>query len=122
MRETLEFESRIERNEKKWRIGEEGRDQESVDKTGLAFIYAGVVGVMITLGVIRSMLYRLVGRKLYISAFLLILTAILGGIGWQREMIIEAMVLATLFFIAVAYLDYKNFFERVSNEKLRKTE
>ena len=95
---------------------------ESVDKTGLAFIYAGVVGVMITLGVIRSMLYRLVGRKLYISAFLLILTAILGGIGWQREMIIEAMVLATLFFIAVAYLDYKNFFDRVSNEKLRITE
>ena len=89
---------------------------EGADKAGLTFIYAGVVGIMITLGVIRAMLYRLVGRKLYIFAFLLILTAILGGIGWRQGMVIESMVLATIFFVVVALLDYKNFFERVSDK------
>lgn len=91
---------------------------EGVEQAGLAFVYAGVVGTMLTVGLIRGMLYRLKGRVLFISIFLLILTVILGGLGWQRELVIESVALATLFFGLIAFLDYKNFFEKVSRERI----
>ena len=86
------------------------------EQTGLAFVFAGVVGIILSLGVIRTMLDDLKGRKLIITALLTISLGIFGIIGWLEQLVIETVVVSSFFFLLVAFLDYRNFFSKVSHE------
>ena len=89
---------------------------EGVEQTGLGFVFAGVMGIVATLGVTRAMLYQLKGRSFVISTLLLVLFMIFGVFGWLEQLVVESVVVASLFFLLVAWLDYKNFFMKVGNQ------
>lgn len=87
---------------------------EGYEKNGLAFVFAGVAGIVITIGVIRAMLSQLKGRKTYVTIVLLILFLIFGVFGWLNQLVVESVAITSLLFLLLAALDYKNFFEKIS--------
>lgn len=83
---------------------------EGVNETGLLFVFAGVIGISVTIGLIRATLYSLYGRAVIISGIIFILFCILGVLGLMNGRVIESVVMTSMLFGLIAVLDEKEFF------------
>lgn len=86
------------------------------DVVGLLFVLAGAVGVAVTIGIIRAMLYKLYGRVIIVVGLVFLLFTTLVFFGVVEELFIEAIVASSLLFMLIAYFDYQGFFNRVSKK------
>ncbi len=86
---------------------------EGVDQAGLLFVLSGVVGIAVTIGLIRTTLYSLYGRVVIVGGIVLALFGVLGVVGILYGLVIESVVMTSLLFGLIAILDEKKFFDNV---------
>lgn len=86
---------------------------QDISQAGLLFVSAGVIGILVTLGLIRATLYTLVGRVIIIGAMILILLGVLLGYGFVYGHPIAAVILSSGVIALIALLDYFDVFTRL---------
>jgi low temperature requirement protein LtrA len=92
---------------------------EGADVSGLLFVSAGAIGLAIAIGLIRATLYQLQGRTLIISGIIFLLFCLLGVYGFVYGQVIAAVVLTSVLFGVIAFLDHKDVFARLSGQSAR---
>jgi low temperature requirement protein LtrA len=92
---------------------------EGTDVSGLLFVSAGAIGLAIAIGLIRATLYELQGRTLIIGGIIFLLFCLLGVYGFVYGQVIAAVVLTSVLFGVIAFLDHKDVFARLSGQSAR---
>lgn len=87
---------------------------EEPDVTALLFVFSGAVGIAVTIGLIRAMLYKLYGRAIIVGTLVFLLFVILVFFGIVEELFIESIVATSVLYLLIAYFDYKGLLSRVS--------
>lgn len=86
---------------------------EGANQVGLLFVWAGAVGIALTIGLIRATLYPLYGRSFIIGAIIFLLFCLLGVLGLIYGHVITAVVLTSVLFGVIAVLDHHRIFARI---------